>query len=46
MSKSTTVTAMIECPKGSNQKFDYDPVEKRFKLSKFLPAGLFSLISA
>lgn len=35
-----TVTAMIETPKGSNQKFDYDPDEKRFKLSKILPAGM------
>jgi inorganic pyrophosphatase len=35
-----TVTAMIECPKGYNQKFDYEPKEKRFKLSKILPAGL------
>lgn len=34
------VTAMVECPKGYNQKFDYDPEEKRFKLSKILPAGL------
>jgi inorganic pyrophosphatase len=40
MNKPTTVTAMIECPKGSNQKFDYDPAEKRFKLNKILPAGL------
>jgi inorganic pyrophosphatase len=35
-----TITAMIECPKGYNQKFDYEPKEKRFKLSKILPAGL------
>jgi len=34
------VTAMIETPKGSNQKFDYDPEEKCFKLSKILPAGM------
>jgi inorganic pyrophosphatase len=40
MNKPTTITAMIECPKGSNQKFDYDPAEKRFKLNKILPAGL------
>jgi inorganic pyrophosphatase len=40
MNKSTTVTVMIECPKGWNQKFDYDPAEKRFKLNKILPAGL------
>ena len=40
MNKSTTVTAMIECPKGSNQKFDYDLSEKRYRLSKFLPAEM------
>nr|WP_067060800.1 inorganic diphosphatase [Mucilaginibacter sp. L294] len=34
------VTAMVESPKGFNQKFDYDPDEKRFRLSKILPAGL------
>lgn len=32
--------AMIECPKGSNQKFDYDSETQRFRLSKILPAGL------
>jgi inorganic pyrophosphatase len=40
MKKQKTVTAMIECPKGYNQKFDFDPKETRFKLSKILPAGL------
>jgi inorganic pyrophosphatase len=40
MKKQKTVTALIECPKGYNQKFDYEPQEKRFKLSKILPAGL------
>lgn len=40
MNKPTTITAMIECPKGSNQKFDYAPAEKRFKLNKILPTGL------
>lgn len=40
MNKSTIITAMIETPKGSNQKFDYDPEVKRFKLSKLLPAGV------
>lgn len=34
------VTAMVESPKGFNQKFDYDPKENRFRLSKILPAGL------
>src|ERR1700712_3524423 len=40
MKNPKIVTAMIECPKGFNQKFDYEPKEKRFKLSKILPAGL------
>jgi inorganic pyrophosphatase len=40
MKNPKIVTAMIECPKGFNQKFDYEPQEKRFKLSKILPAGL------
>ena len=31
---------MIESPKGFNQKFDYDVGERRFTLSKILPAGL------
>jgi len=31
---------MVECPKGFNQKFDYDPGENRLRLSKILPAGL------
>jgi inorganic pyrophosphatase len=35
-----TITAMVECPKGSNQKFDYNAETKRLKLSKILPAGL------
>ncbi|GAB3918870.1 inorganic diphosphatase [Mucilaginibacter boryungensis] len=34
------ITAMTECPKGSNHKLDYDPQTNRFKLSKILPAGL------
>jgi inorganic pyrophosphatase len=40
MGQQTIITAMVECPKGFNQKFDYDPVENRFRLSKILPAGL------
>ncbi|MCC8424735.1 inorganic diphosphatase [Mucilaginibacter sp. UR6-11] len=35
-----TITALIECPKGYNQKFDYEPETQRFRLSKILPAGL------
>lgn len=31
---------MVESPKGYNQKFDFDPKENRFRLSKVLPAGL------
>jgi len=34
------ITAMTECPKGSNHKLDYDHHTNRFKLSKVLPAGL------
>ncbi|TDQ08068.1 inorganic diphosphatase [Pedobacter metabolipauper] len=34
------ITAMIECPKGSNHKYDYDPEKRQFTLSKILPAGL------
>lgn len=34
------VTAIIESPKGSGQKYDYDPEMKLFKLVKILPAGM------
>src|ERR1700710_2183782 len=34
------ITALVESPKGFNQKFDYDAEERRFTLSKILPAGL------
>lgn len=44
MKKTSTITAMIESPKGSNQKFDYDPEERRFRLSKFLRRDWFSLL--
>jgi inorganic pyrophosphatase len=40
MEQPETITVMTESPKGSKQKFDYDPEEKRFTLSKLLPAGL------
>jgi inorganic pyrophosphatase len=40
MKQPKLVTAMVECPKGCNQKFDYDQKTKSFKLSKILPAGL------
>jgi len=35
-----TITAMIECPKGSNHKYNYEPDSQRFRLTKILPAGL------
>jgi inorganic pyrophosphatase len=35
-----TITVMIESPKGSNHKYDYEPDSQRFKLNKILPAGL------
>ncbi|WP_162618623.1 inorganic diphosphatase [Pedobacter yulinensis] len=34
------ITVIIETPKGSGQKFDYDPELDRMKLNKVLPAGL------
>jgi inorganic pyrophosphatase len=40
MEASKTITVMIESPKGFNQKFNYDPAERRFTLSKILPAEL------
>jgi inorganic pyrophosphatase len=35
-----TVTAVVETPKGSAQKYDYDAENKWFKLKKIMPAGL------
>jgi inorganic pyrophosphatase len=32
---------VIETPKGSAQKFTYDPATRFFKLKKMLPAGMF-----
>jgi inorganic pyrophosphatase len=40
MKELKIITAMIESPKGFNQKFDFDPEEGRFRLNKILPAGL------
>ena len=40
MEQPKTVTSMVESPKGFNQKFEYEPQERRFRLSKILPAGL------
>ena len=34
------ITVVIESPKGSGHKYDYEPDLKRFKLKKILPAGL------
>lgn len=35
-----TITAIIETPKGSAEKYNYDPKAKFFKLKKILPAGM------
>jgi len=35
-----TINVMIECPRGSNYKLDYEPRSKGLRLSKILPAGL------
>jgi inorganic pyrophosphatase len=34
------VPVIVESPKGSTHKYDYDPSLQRFKLNKVLPAGL------
>jgi inorganic pyrophosphatase len=36
----STVTAIVESPKGSGQKYDFEPEMKLFKLVKILPAGM------
>ncbi len=35
-----SITAIVETPKGSAQKYDWDEDLKLFKLNKILPAGL------
>jgi inorganic pyrophosphatase len=35
-----TITAIIETPKGSSEKYDFDPETKLFKLKKILPEGM------
>ncbi|HEX5154657.1 MAG TPA: inorganic diphosphatase [Parafilimonas sp.] len=35
-----TITAVVETPKNSAQKYDYDPDNKGFKLKKLMPAGM------
>ena len=35
-----TITVVVETPKGSAQKYDYDPDNKGFKLKKIMPAGM------
>jgi inorganic pyrophosphatase len=35
-----TLTAIVETPKGSAQKYTYEPKKKWFKLSKIMPAGM------
>jgi inorganic pyrophosphatase len=34
------ITVIIETPKGSNHKYDYEPELKCFKLKKVLPVGM------
>lgn len=38
--KKGILRAVIETPKGSRNKFDYDPKQKVFSLAKVLPQGL------
>jgi inorganic pyrophosphatase len=35
-----TITVIIETPKGSAEKYDYDPLLKLFRLKKILPTGM------
>jgi len=35
-----TITVVVETPKGSAQKYDFDPKKKWFKLKKIMPAGM------
>ena len=35
-----TIEVVIETPKGSAQKYDYDPKKRFFKLKKVMPAGM------
>src|SRR6478735_7885677 len=35
-----TITAVVETPKGSAQKYDFDPEKNWFKLKKIMPAGM------
>src|SRR4051812_11882412 len=35
-----TVTVVVETPKGSAQKYTYDPEKRWFELSKIMPAGM------
>jgi len=35
-----TIDAIIETPKGSSEKYDYDPTSGFFKLKKILPSGM------
>src|SRR4030095_8015500 len=39
-SKAASIEVVIETPKGSRNKFKYDPISHRFKLSKVLPVGM------
>jgi inorganic pyrophosphatase len=38
--KTGSIEVVIETPKGSRNKFKYDPISHRFKLSKVLPEGM------
>ena len=35
-----TIDVIVETPRGSAQKYDFDPKNKWFKLKKILPAGM------
>lgn len=35
-----SIEIVVETPKGSAQKYDYDPKSRFFKMSKILPSGM------
>jgi inorganic pyrophosphatase len=38
--KSTQLQVIVETPKGSRNKFKYEPAQKAYKLSKVMPEGM------
>jgi len=41
-----TILAIVETPGGSAEKYDYDPENKWFKLSKIMPSIMDNVVSS